>query len=52
LKRFNTSRAEEHPFTMTLDKAGQVLDLEKTLKDFGVWNVVQPTAVKPVENHL
>jgi raffinose/stachyose/melibiose transport system substrate-binding protein len=36
--------------TKTLDKAGQVLDLEKTLKDLGVWNNIQPAAVKTVEN--
>ncbi|MCX5528755.1 extracellular solute-binding protein [Streptomyces bobili] len=36
--------------TKTLDKAGQVLDLEKTLKDLGVWNDIQPAAVKTVEN--
>lgn len=36
--------------TKTLDKAGQVLDLEKTLKDLGVWDDIQPAAVKTVEN--
>ena len=36
--------------TKTLDKAGQVLDLEKTLKDLGVWNDLQPAAIKTVEN--
>ncbi|WP_329268335.1 ABC transporter substrate-binding protein [Streptomyces pseudovenezuelae] len=36
--------------TKTLDKAGQVLDLEKTLKDLGVWDDLQPAAVKTVEN--
>lgn len=36
--------------TKTLDKAGQVLDLEKTLKDLGVWDDVQPAAVKTVQN--
>jgi raffinose/stachyose/melibiose transport system substrate-binding protein len=36
--------------TKTLDKAGQVLDLEKTLKDLGVWDSIQPAAVKTVEN--
>jgi raffinose/stachyose/melibiose transport system substrate-binding protein len=36
--------------TKTLDKAGQVLDLEKTLKDLGVWDNLQPAAVKTVEN--
>ncbi|GLP67445.1 hypothetical protein TUSST3_40670 [Streptomyces sp. TUS-ST3] len=36
--------------TKTLDKAGQVLDLEKTPKDLGVWNSLQPAAVKTVEN--
>ncbi|MDQ0766703.1 hypothetical protein [Streptomyces canus] len=38
--------------TKTLDKAGQVLDLKKTLKDLGVRNVVQPAAVKTVEKRL
>ncbi|MCX4854324.1 hypothetical protein [Streptomyces canus] len=38
--------------TKTLDEAGQVLDLTKTLKDLGAWNVTQPTAVKTVENRL
>jgi raffinose/stachyose/melibiose transport system substrate-binding protein len=36
--------------TKSLDKAGQVLDLEKTLKDLGVWDDIQPAAVKTVEN--
>ncbi|MEW2563172.1 extracellular solute-binding protein [Streptomyces griseorubiginosus] len=36
--------------TKTLDKAGQVLDLEKTLKDLGVWDDLQPAAIKTVEN--
>jgi raffinose/stachyose/melibiose transport system substrate-binding protein len=36
--------------TKTLDKAGQVLDLEKTLKELGVWDDLQPAAVKTVEN--
>jgi raffinose/stachyose/melibiose transport system substrate-binding protein len=36
--------------TKTLDKAGQVLDLEKTLKDLGAWDDIQPAAVKTVEN--
>jgi raffinose/stachyose/melibiose transport system substrate-binding protein len=34
----------------TLDKAGQILDLEKTLKDLGVWDSIQPAAVTTVEN--
>ena len=29
-----------------LTKAGQVADLEKTLKDLGVWDNIQPAAVK------
>jgi len=33
-----------------LTKAGQVADLEKTLKDLGVWDNIQPAAVKTVEN--
>ncbi|WP_181802018.1 ABC transporter substrate-binding protein [Streptomyces shenzhenensis] len=36
--------------TKTLDKAGQVLDLEKTLKDLGVWDDLQPAAIKTVQN--
>lgn len=36
--------------TKTLDKAGQVLDLEKTLKELGVWDDLQPAAIKTVEN--
>jgi raffinose/stachyose/melibiose transport system substrate-binding protein len=36
--------------TKTLDKAGQVLDLEKTLKDLGVWESLQPAAVTTVRN--
>ncbi|GAA1962925.1 ABC transporter substrate-binding protein [Kitasatospora viridis] len=36
--------------TKTLDKAGQVLDLQKTLTDLGVWDDIQPAAVKTVEN--
>lgn len=36
--------------TKTLDKAGRVLDLEKTLKELGVWDDLQPAAVKTVEN--
>jgi raffinose/stachyose/melibiose transport system substrate-binding protein len=36
--------------TKTLDQAGQVLDLEKTLKELGVWDSVEPAAVKTVEN--
>jgi raffinose/stachyose/melibiose transport system substrate-binding protein len=36
--------------TRTLDKAGRVLDLEKTLKDLGVWDNIQPAAVKTVQN--
>lgn len=36
--------------TKTLDGAGQVLNLEKTLKDLGVWDSVEPAAVKTVEN--
>ncbi|MDT0570302.1 extracellular solute-binding protein [Streptomyces sp. DSM 3412] len=36
--------------TKTLDEAGQILDLEKTLKDLGVWNDIQPAAVQTVEN--
>lgn len=36
--------------TKTLDKAGQVLDLETTLKQLGVWDDLEPAAVKTVEN--
>jgi len=36
--------------TKTLDKAGQVLDLEPTLKKLGVWDDIQPAAVKTVRN--
>ncbi len=36
--------------TKTLDKAGQVLDLQKTLTQLGVWDDIQPAAVKTVEN--
>jgi len=33
-----------------LTKAGQVLDLRKTLQSLGVWDQIQPAAVKTVEN--
>ncbi|WP_042394352.1 ABC transporter substrate-binding protein [Streptacidiphilus carbonis] len=36
--------------TKTLDKGGQVQDLEKSLKDLGVWDDIQPAAAKTVEN--
>jgi raffinose/stachyose/melibiose transport system substrate-binding protein len=36
--------------TKTLDKAGQVLDLEQTLKKLGVWDDIQPAAVRTVQN--
>ncbi|MEU8324276.1 extracellular solute-binding protein [Nonomuraea sp. NPDC048881] len=36
--------------TKTLSQAGHVLDLEKTLKELGVWDSVEPAAVKTVQN--
>lgn len=36
--------------TQKLFKAGQILDLKKTLTDLGVWNDIEPAAVKTVEN--
>jgi raffinose/stachyose/melibiose transport system substrate-binding protein len=36
--------------TKTLDKAGDVLDLQTTLKNLGVWNDIEPAAIKTVEN--
>lgn len=36
--------------TKTLDKSGQVLDLQTTLKSLGVWDDLEPAAVKTVEN--
>jgi raffinose/stachyose/melibiose transport system substrate-binding protein len=36
--------------TKTLDKAGQVLDLQSTLQQLGVWNDIEPAAAKTVEN--
>lgn len=36
--------------TKQLDEAGQVVDLEATLKDLGVWENVQPAAITTVEN--
>jgi len=36
--------------TKTLDKAGQVLNLETTLKSLGVWDDIQPAAIKTVQN--
>lgn len=35
--------------TRQLDRAGRVLDLAKTLKELGVWDSIQPAAVKTVE---
>jgi raffinose/stachyose/melibiose transport system substrate-binding protein len=36
--------------TKTLDKAGDVLNLETTLKSLGVWDDLEPAAIKTVEN--
>lgn len=36
--------------TKTLDKSGQVLNLETTLKQLGVWDDIEPAAVTTVQN--
>jgi raffinose/stachyose/melibiose transport system substrate-binding protein len=36
--------------TKTLAKAGQVQDLEKTLRDLGVYDDIEPAAIKTVQN--